>query len=214
MKYDADFITHKIQMIVGLTAKVQIPPSELEWLLTLEDDYLELGIKQAALNQLRYFDIKPVQQEMLLKQIEERSRQIVMQQKWKEAPMVSYDDYINMSELALANPIEKLHDCFLCKDTGWVCDYSSVRHACYCKKGIEKTAKQVGDKTAIGVALMMQQQNANSFNTVNFNGLLGGMAGAGAAQPSKPLASSISKAPAVVVELPPVVGRKFRGVDK
>ena len=103
MKYDADFITHKIQMIVGLTAKVQIPPSELEWLLTLEDDYLELGIKQAALNQLRYFDIKPVQQEMLLKQIEERSRQIVMQQKWKEAPMVSYDDYIDMSELACDN---------------------------------------------------------------------------------------------------------------
>ena len=211
MKYDADFITHKIQMIVGLTAKVQIPPSELEWLLTLEDDYLELGIKQAALNQLRYFDIKPVQQEMLLKQIEERSRQIVMQQKWKEAPMVSYDDYIDMSELALANPIEKLHDCFLCKDTGWVCDYSSVRHACYCKKGIKKTAKQVENQTATGVTAAIHKM-ANQAASHMLTGMLGGMAGA--ALSSKPLALSVSKAPAVVVELPPVVGRKFRGVGK
>ena len=124
--------------------------------------------------------------------------------------MISYDDYMNME---LTNPIEKLHDCYLCNDTGWVCDYGSKRHVCDCKKGIEKTAKQVGDKTAIGVALMMQQQNANSFGKVV--GILGGMAGTDSPQiTSKPLALSVSKAPAVVVELPPVVGRKFRGVGK
>ena len=122
--------------------------------------------------------------------------------------MISYDDYMNME---LTNPIEKLHDCYLCNDTGWVCDYGSKRHVCDCKKGIEKTAKQVGDKTATGAAAAIHQM-ANQAALHMLTGMLGGMAGA--ALSSKPLALSVSKAPAVVVELPPVVGRKFRGAGK
>jgi hypothetical protein len=91
----------------------------------------------------------------------------------KQLEKQQYGDYWS-SDLLSDNPIVKLHNCYICKDTGWVCDYGSKRCACDCKKGIEKIATQ---------------QYGNQVRH-----------------------TSVSKAPAVVVELPEVVGRRFRGV--
>ena len=261
MKSDAASITHYIQAIVGPSVKVQLPPGDMEHLLTLEGDHFALGIKQAALSQLRYFNAKPEQQAALSHHIAKRIEQLEMQKKQLEKQQ--YGDYWNH------NPIVKLHDCYICKDTGWVCDYSSGRYACDCKKGIEKTAtQQYGNQTGyadydkcahcgktivknpdlgvyeaewihqdgwvacnsptgtvatsrflstgnqtVTVMAAMAQQSANSLVS-SVAGILGGTAGAGAALPTPVRHTSVSKAPVIVVELPPVVGRKFRGVGK
>jgi hypothetical protein len=139
-----------------------LDPAEIDYIISLDGEYRTLALMQAALNQLTRFAasefsrielkdrIKKFSEILADKEVVAYRNNQVWANKYGELQMLPVKgkmqasfftgDALNEEAKNVMNTW-KNHECELCKDTGWICDYSSKRYPCSCPLG-DKHAKK------------------------------------------------------------------------